>query len=32
MAMIREGLVRDISGRDMRAQSRFIAERFQIAA
>ena len=32
MAMIRKGQVREVGGRDMRAQARFIAELFQIAA
>jgi transposase-like protein len=32
MAMIRKGQVRDIGGRDMRAQVTFIAELFQVAA
>jgi transposase-like protein len=32
VAMIRKGQVRDIGGRDMRAQSTFIAKLFQIAA
>jgi hypothetical protein len=30
--MIRKGQVRDIGGRDMRAQSTFITKLFQIAA
>jgi hypothetical protein len=32
MAMIRNGQVRDIGGRDMRAQATFIAGLFQVAA
>ena len=32
MAMIRKGQVRNIRGNDIRAQSKFIAELFQIAA
>ena len=32
MAMVRKGQVRDIGGRDMRAQATFIAELFQVAA
>jgi transposase-like protein len=32
MAMIRKGQVREVGGRDMRAQARFIAELFRIAA
>jgi transposase, IS6 family len=32
MAMIRKGQVRDIGGRDMRAQASFAAELFQTAA
>ena len=32
MAMIRKGQVRDVGGRDMRAQASFIAELFQVAA
>ena len=32
MAMIRKGQVRNIGGRDMRAQASFVAELFQIAA
>jgi IS6 family transposase len=30
--MIRKGQVRDVGGRDMRAQASFIAELFQVAA
>jgi hypothetical protein len=32
MAMIRKGQVRNIGGRDIRAQATFIAELFQVAA
>jgi hypothetical protein len=32
MAMIRKGQVRDIRGRDMRAQATFVADLFQAAA
>ena len=32
MAMVRKGQVRDVGGRDMRAQATFIAELFQVAA
>ena len=32
MAMIRKGQLRNIGGRDMRAQASFIAELFEIAA
>ena len=32
MSMVRKGQVRGISGRNMRAQARFIAELFQVAA
>src|SRR3954452_8568128 len=32
MAMVRKGQVRNIDGRDMRAQASFIAELFQVAA
>jgi len=32
MAMVRKGQVRDVGGRDMRAQASFIAELFQVAA
>jgi transposase, IS6 family len=32
MAMIRKGQLRNIGGRDMGAQARFIAELFEIAA
>ena len=32
MAMIRKGHIRDVGGRDMRAQASFIAEQFQVAA
>ncbi len=32
MAMVRKGQVRNIGGRDMRAQATFVAELFQIAA
>jgi transposase, IS6 family len=32
MAMIRKGQVRDIGGRNMRAQASFVAELFQVAA
>jgi transposase, IS6 family len=32
MAMIRKGQLRNIGGRDMRAQASFIAEMFEIAA
>jgi transposase, IS6 family len=32
MAMIRKGQVRDIGGRNMRAQTTFVAELFQTAA
>jgi transposase-like protein len=32
MAMVRKGQVRNIGGRDMRAQASFVAELFQIAA
>ncbi len=31
-AMVRKGQVRNIGGRDMRAQAGFVAELFQIAA
>jgi transposase, IS6 family len=32
MAMIRKGQVRNISGRDIKAQARFIASLFEVAA
>ncbi len=32
MAMVRKGQVRDIGGRDMRAQASFVADLFRIAA
>jgi transposase, IS6 family len=32
MAIIRKGQIRDIGGRDMRAQATFVAELFQTAA
>jgi hypothetical protein len=32
MAMMRKGQVRNVGGRDMRAQASFVAELFQVAA